>query len=92
LNPAQQNNLGCPENYLNSISHFSSSWVQRSLLAKFQLPSLPGRGSSMVGETKKQNSVELEASLAQAEAEVRTIFVCWIQSETRDLMKETNPT
>ena len=39
--------------------------------AKFQLPRLPGSGSSMVVETTtKQNSVELEASLAQADVEV----------------------
>ena len=51
--------------------YISSSWVERSLHAKFQLPRLPGSGSSMVVETTtKQNSVELEASLAPAEAEV----------------------
>jgi hypothetical protein len=53
------------------LSHISSSWVERSLHAKFQLPRLPGSGSSMVLDKKaKQNSVELEASLAPAEAEV----------------------
>ena len=42
--------------------------------AEFQLPSMPGTGSSMVGEdNNKQNSVELEASLAPAEAEVGAV-------------------
>ena len=55
----------------NFCFDISSSWVERSLQAKFQLPRLPGTCSSMVVETTtKQNSVELEASLAPAEAEV----------------------
>ena len=56
---------------------FSSSWVERSLHAKFELPMLPRSGSSMVGDKKKkkakQVSVELEASLATAEAEVGAV-------------------
>ena len=55
----------------------SSSWVERSLHAEFQLPRLPRSGSSMVGDkqNKKQdnNLVELEASLAPAEAEVGAV-------------------
>jgi hypothetical protein len=54
----------------------SSSWVEISLHAKFQLPSMPRSGSSMVGDKTKQqnnNSVELEASLAPAEAEVGAV-------------------
>ena len=46
------------------LFYISSSWVERSLHAKFQLPRLPGRTKT------KQNSVELEASLAQADVEV----------------------
>ena len=46
------------------VVNISSSWVERSLHAKFQLPRLPGSGSSMVVE------LELEASLAPALAEV----------------------
>ena len=46
--------------------------------AKFQLPWLPGSGSSMVGETKQTKnkttkSVELVASLAPAKAEVGAV-------------------
>ena len=53
-----------------------SSLVERSLHAKFQLPRLPRSGSSMVGDKQqktKDNSVELEASLAPAEAEVGAV-------------------
>ena len=71
---------------LNFLFHISSSWVEISLytefqlprlsgsrIAKFQLPKLPRSGSSMVGDkqkTTRQDSVELEATLAPAEAEV----------------------
>ena len=45
--------------------------------AKFQLPRLPRSGSSMVGDKKttrqQKNSVELEATLAPAEAEVGAV-------------------
>ena len=55
----------------------SSSWVEISLHAEFQLPSMPISGSSMVGDKQKTttttNSVELEASLAPAEAEVGAV-------------------
>ena len=57
----------------------SSSLVERSLHAKFQLPRLPRSGSSMVGDKKnkttenKKNSVELYATLAPAEAEVGAV-------------------
>ena len=55
---------------------FSSSLVKRSFHAKFQLPGLSGSGSFMVGKQNKKrqdNSVELEASLAPAEAEVGAV-------------------
>ena len=32
----------------------SSSWVERSLHAKFQLPRLPGSGGLIVGEAKEE--------------------------------------
>jgi hypothetical protein len=56
----------------DTILDISSSWVERSLHAKFQLLRLPRSGSSMVVETttkttKQNNSVELEATLAWAE-------------------------
>ena len=56
----------------------SSSWVLRSLHAKFQLPRLPRSGCSMVGDKQQKtrqdnNLVELEASLAPAEAEVGAV-------------------
>jgi hypothetical protein len=54
---------------------FFSSWVEKSLNGKFQLPTLPRIGTSMVGDEQqhKQDSVELEASLATAEAEVGAV-------------------
>ena len=61
---------------LNPILDVFSSWVERSLDAKFQLPRMPGSDSSMVGDKQqktKQNSVELEASSAPAEAEVGAV-------------------
>ena len=33
-----------------------SSWVERSLHAKFQLPRLPRSGSSMVGDKQQKNN------------------------------------
>ena len=50
----------------------TTSWVERSLHAEFQLPRLPVSGSFMVGDNKN-NSVELEASLAPAEGEVGAV-------------------
>ena len=65
--------LGDPNFFLD----ISSSWVEISLHTEFQLPSMPGSGSSMVGDKNKnkrtKNSVELEASLAPAEAEVGAV-------------------
>ena len=55
----------------------SSSWVERSLHAKFQLPRMPRSGSSMVGDKKTKQktkkTVELEATLAPAEAGVGAV-------------------
>ena len=56
--------LGAPNFFLD----ISSSWVEISLHAEFQLPSMPGSG-----EDNNTNSVELEASLATAEAEVGAV-------------------
>ena len=39
----------------NLFLDISSSWVETSLHAEFQLPSLPGSGSSMVGDKKNNN-------------------------------------
>jgi hypothetical protein len=68
LNPIQGGGVawvGDPNYFLD----YSSSWVEMCFNAEYQLPSIPGTGSSMVGD-KQQNSVELEASLSPAEAEV----------------------
>ena len=55
----------------NFFLDISSSWVEISLHAKFQLPSMSGSGSFMVGDNKKttkrqqkNNLVELEAYLS----------------------------
>ena len=56
----------------NYFLDISSSWVERSFHAKFQLPRLPGSGSFMVGEANKK-SATLEASLAPAEAEAGAV-------------------
>ena len=61
----------------NFVLDISSRWVERSFYAEFQLPTLPGSGSFMVGDSRKQqhnnNSVELVASLAPAEANVGAV-------------------
>ena len=64
---------GCAGVSLFLSLDISSSWFDISLYARFQLPSMPGTGSSMVGDKNKNNSVELEASLAPAEAEVGAV-------------------
>ena len=57
----------------NLFLHISSSWVEIRLHAEFQLPMLLRSGRFMVGEaTKKQVSMKLMASLAQARAEVES--------------------
>ena len=68
LNPILGGVSGDPNFFLD----ISSSWVERSLHAKFQLPRLPGSGSIMVVD-KKNQSVELLASLAPAKAEVGAV-------------------
>jgi hypothetical protein len=61
----------------NFFLDISSSWVEISLHTEFQLPSMPGSGSSMVGDKKnkkqQQLSRKLEASLAPAEADVGAV-------------------
>jgi hypothetical protein len=53
-----QKNGKQPQKMMNDfcLLDISSSWVKRSLHAKFQLPSLPGSGSFMVGDTKKKKT------------------------------------
>ena len=72
----------------NFVLDISSSWVERSLHAKFQLPRLPRSGSSMVGDkNKKQNSVELEATLAPAEAAVGAVAM----ADQQQLLQQLYP-
>ena len=83
----------------NVVLDISSSWVERSLHAKFQLPRLPRSGSSMVGDKNKTtNSVELEATLAPAEAEVGAVakadqyknFWLWMHGNERKKLLATD--
>ena len=43
----------------NFFLDISSSWVERSLHAKFQLPRLPRSGSSMVGDKQQKTRQQL---------------------------------
>ena len=62
------------DSFIKFVLDVSSSWVERTFHTEFQLPRLPASVSFMVETTTKtrHNLVELEASLAPAEAEVGT--------------------
>ena len=48
------------------LVHIYSSWVEISLHAKFQLPSMSGSGSFMVGDKNKNNLAKLDDGLDES--------------------------
>ena len=82
LNPILWGGSGDP----NFSVHISSRWIEISLRTKYPLPRFPGSRTASFRlnptlflclekqkTTKKQNSVELESSLAPAEAKVGAV-------------------